>query len=278
MQESNMRDKSQLKPQIIFEDAEVLVLNKPSGLVVHSDGRTIEYTLADWLVENYPEMEEVGEPWSTEAKGDEVLVIPRPGIVHRLDRETSGILLVAKTQEMYEHLKEQFKNRQVQKEYRVILNGAFKDKQVEDADDLAAMDDISSDVKIIDKPVGRSPSDFRKWSAQPGARGKMREAITRYEVIENIGVGNDGFSYVKACPKTGRTHQLRVHFKAIHHTVLGDKLYGTKKQRNIGIQIPRTILHAYRISFLTLLGEKVEHIAPLPSDFADVLKSIGFNC
>jgi len=251
-----------LQPQIIYEDAEVLVLNKPSGLVVHSDGRTEEYTLADWLVEHYPDMEGVGEPWSTQVKGGEILVIPRPGIVHRLDRETSGVLVVAKTQESYESLKEQFKNREVQKEYRVILNGTFKD-EIEEG--------------TIDKAIGKSPSDFRKWSAQPGSRGALREAVTEYSILSRVGLGNDGYCYISAKPKTGRTHQIRVHFKAIHHSVLGDRLYGAQKVHNIGTKVPRTMLHAHGISFKNLKGEKVEYSAPVPDDFQNILAVIGLN-
>ncbi len=243
-----------LTPEVIFEDDDILVINKPAGLVVHSDGRTKESTLADWLINNYPETRGVGDSW----QADSGEVIYRPGIVHRLDRETSGVMVVAKTQESFEDLKQQFKDRRVNKEYRVILNGTFKD-EVEGG--------------VIDKPIGKSPSDFRKWSAQPGARGTLREAITEYKILSRVGVGNDGFAYVSARPKTGRTHQIRVHFKAIHHPVLGDKLYGTSKQPNIGIKIPRTMLHAHSIELTNLGGDRVIYVTDIPSDFNDVLKA-----
>ncbi len=242
-----------LTPEVIFEDKDVLVLNKPAGLIVHSDGRTQEYTLSDWLLNQYPEIRDVGESWQKDT-GEQ---IPRPGIVHRLDRETSGITLIAKSQESYESLKEQFKNRDIKKEYRVIVNGSFKGE---------------IEGNTIDKPIGKSPSDFRKWSAQPGSRGTLREAITQYKILSRVGVGNDGYAYISAKPKTGRTHQIRVHFKAIHHSVLGDKLYGSKKQHNIGIKIPRTMLHAYSISFKNLAGQCVSYTADLPKDFDTVLQ------
>ncbi len=238
---------------VLFEDKDMLVINKPAGLVVHGDGRTQEDTLVDWLVENYPEIKNVGEHWQA-PNGETIL---RSGIVHRLDRETSGVMVVAKTQEVYEHLKEQFKNREVQKEYRVIVNGTFKD-------------DVEGGV--IDKPIGKSPSDFRKWSAQPGARGTLRDAVTEYTIISRVGLGNDGFTYISARPKTGRTHQIRVHFKAIHHSVLGDKLYGAKKVVNIGTQVPRTMLHARSVEFTNLAGEQVKYKAEIPKDFENVLK------
>ncbi len=249
-----------LQPKIIFEDNELLVINKPAGLVVHSDGRTEEYTLADWLVETYPSMETVGEPWQTQVKGGETITIPRPGIVHRLDRETSGIMVIAKSQESYDNLKEQFKDRVVQKEYRVILNGTFKD-EVERG--------------TIDKAIGKSPSDFRKWSAQPGSRGAMREAVTDYKILSRVGTGNDGYAYISASPKTGRTHQIRVHFKAIHHSVLGDRLYGANKVHNIGTKVPRTMLHAHTIGLKNLSGESVEYTAEVAKDFKQVLDAIG---
>ncbi len=251
MNKENAEEVSKVK--VIFEDQDVLVINKPAGLVVHGDGRTKEETLADWLVENYPEIKSVGEAWEAQ-NGAAIL---RPGIVHRLDRETSGVMVIAKTQGSYEHLKSQFKDRLVQKEYRAIINGTFKD-------------DI--DGGVIEKSIGKSPSDFRKWSAQPGARGTLRNAVTEYKILSRVGVGNDGFAYIAAMPKTGRTHQIRVHFKAIHHSVLGDKLYGAKKVANIGVQVPRTMLHAFKIKFANLAGENVEFDAEIPKDFEKVLK------
>ena len=252
-------DKQKQQPEIIYEDSDLLVINKPDGLVVHSDGRTDEHTLTDWLVDHYPEIKEVGEPWNFQTKAGGTITIPRPGIVHRLDRETSGVLIIAKKQDSYEYLKEQFKNRKIQKEYRAILNGVFKEAFMEG---------------IIDKKIGKSPSDFRKWSAQPGARGTMREAVTHYIVINQVGIGNEGYSYVSAKPKTGRTHQLRVHFKAIHHPILGDRLYGVKKVKNIGVKVPRTMLHAYKIKFENQKGEEMEFTAQIPNDFLDILEKV----
>ncbi len=251
------------KVKIIYEDKDVLVINKPAGLVAHSDGRTKEFTLANWLLENYPEIKNVGESWETQnGEAREKKIIARPGIVHRLDRDTSGVMVVAKTEESFNSLKEQFKNRKVQKEYRVILGGTFGS---------------GADAGTIDKPIGKSQSDFRKFSAQPGARGTMRDAITEYKVISSVGAGNSGYSYVSAAPKTGRTHQIRVHFKAVHHSVLGDKLYGVKKVADITTEVPRIMLHAHTISFKNLAGEAVEYTAELPEDFINVLNTIGLS-
>src|SRR5690606_21187208 len=130
---------------ILYEDDTVLAIDKPSGMMVHTDGRSDEPTVVDWVRENYPELEEVGETQMLQS-GEE---IRRPGIVHRLDRETSGVLLIAKTQEMFLHLKDQFQHHAIQKEYRAFVAGVLKE-----------------DALVIDRPIGRSAGDFRKRSAQ----------------------------------------------------------------------------------------------------------------
>ena len=234
--------------EIIFEDSDVLVINKPAGLVVHSDGRTKEKTLADWLIQKYSEIKEVGETWES----DKEEVIYRPGIVHRLDRDTSGVMIIAKTQESYEFLKEQFQERKAKKEYHVFVNGLIKE-----------------DEGVIERPIGKSPADFRRWSAQPGARGVLRDAITEYEVLKRTGKGNDGFTYLVARPRTGRTHQIRVHLKALHHPVVADTLYGLKKaKKKLGFK--RQALHAQTLTIETTTGAKTFE-APLPEDFAHAI-------
>lgn len=232
--------------EIIFEDKDLLVINKPSGLLVHTDGRSSEATLVSLLVEKYPELEKVGETQMLQS-GEE---ISRPGIVHRLDRDTSGVMLVAKTQEMFLSLKEQFQNQQVEKEYRAFVAGAVKE-----------------DLFTIDRPIGRSSGDFRKWSAQRGAKGKLREALTEIEVIERL----EGSTYLKAFPKTGRTHQIRVHLKAVHHPILCDPLYSFK-DTSCPKELGRLALHAKQISFVDTRGEKREYSAKLPKDFMDFLE------
>lgn len=239
---------------IIYENENVLVINKPSGLVVHpsstqgrSNGKTEEQTLCDWAVSHYPEMKEVGEPLVL-ASGKEIL---RPGIVHRLDKETSGVLLLAKNQATYLYVKNQFKNRLVEKRYNAFLYGELKE-----------------DSGIIDRPIARSTKDFRLRSAQPGARGEHREAVTEFTVIKR----GKGFTYVEAQPKTGRTHQLRTHFKALHHPIVCDKLYAPKRVCELGFE--RLALHArllvIEVSKTTTL--KIE--APLPDDFKHALREL----
>lgn len=230
-----------MEPTILYEDKEVLVVNKPTGLVVHSDGKTEEKTLVDWVIEKYPEIKDVGEP-GRNAKGEEVL---RSGIVHRLDRDTSGVMLVAKTQESFENLKKQFQNHEIQKTYHAFLLG-----------------EIKTDKGVINRPIGRSSKDFRMWSAQRGARGELREAVTEYKVLAK----KDGYSFVEVMPKTGRTHQIRVHFKAINYPLVGDPLYSPTKENKLGFD--RTALHSYQVTFTGLNGKSHTVVAPYPEDFS----------
>lgn len=229
---------------ILYEDKDILAIDKPSGLVVHGDGRTKEESVASLLLKKYPNIAHVGEPWISQ-KGESIL---RGGIVHRLDRETSGVMLVAKTSEGFECLKKQFQNREVKKEYRAFVFG-----------------EIKNDKAIIDRPIGKSRSDFRKWSAQRGAKGEMRDAVTEYNVLLRGG----GYSFVSVFPKTGRTHQIRVHFKAINYPLVSDILYGSKKENSLGFK--RLALHSFSITFKNLDGQEVVVNSQYPEDFKSAL-------
>jgi len=238
-----------MEPTILYEDKEILAVNKPTGLVVHSDGKTKENNLVDWLLEKYPEIKNVGEP-GRNSQGEEIL---RSGIVHRLDRDTSGVMLVAKTQEAFEVLKKQFQNREIKKVYHAIVFGSMKNTE-----------------GTIDRPIGRSSKDFRMWSAQRGARGEMREAVTDYKVIKVT----PEYTFVEIFPKTGRTHQIRVHFKAINYPLVADSLYAPKKENELGLK--RLALHSFEVTFKDLNGEIHTVSAPYPEDFAhavDLLQS-----
>lgn len=238
--------------KILYEDADILAINKPAGLVVHSDGRTEEETVVDFILSKYPEIKGVGESL-TLSDGRQ---IERPGIVHRIDRETSGVLLIAKTQKGFEALKKQFQDREMQKEYHAIVWGSFPDHKKEGT---------------INRPIGRSRSDFRKWSAMRGARGELREAVTNYSIVGET----EEFSFAKVFPKTGRTHQIRVHMRAIEHPVLCDKLYAAKKPCALGFD--RTALHARRLEFENTSGERVEVVAPYPPDFEAAVSAFKFD-
>src|SRR3989338_6284428 len=170
---------------ILYEDADVVVVNKPAGLVVHADGKTMEPALTDWVIENYQETKGVGEP----TKLSNGKMIDRSGIVHRLDRETSGVMVVAKNQKAFEFIKKQFQERELEKTYRAFVYGEMK-----------------NDEGVIDRPLARSTGDFRKWTAEGGSRGKEREAVTEYKVLARLslagkvspaagGPGNNAFSF-----------------------------------------------------------------------------------
>jgi 23S rRNA pseudouridine1911/1915/1917 synthase len=233
---------------------------------VHGDGRSQGDTLVNWLNEHYSELKEVGEEQTLQNRE----VIKRPGIVHRLDRDTSGVILVAKTKESHQFLKEQFQNRRVEKIYHAIVWGTFSE------------DKMSG---IIDKPIGRSASDFRKWSAEFGAKGERREAVTEYKVLfplphpspllakereeEKKSESSDQkFSYLEVRPKTGRTHQIRVHLKSISHPVVCDRLYSNKtciKEECLGFD--RLALHALSIKLQLPNGMQITIESPLPLEF-----------
>lgn len=229
--------------QVLYEDDDVLVINKPAGLVVHSDGRTDEPTVVDWLLRRIPTARGVGEPGSA----PDGTPLERSGVVHRLDRETSGILILAKTQPAFEFLKEQFHDRHVAKEYRAFVYGTMKDEWGH-----------------IARPIGRSSKDFRLRSAQRGARGVMREAVTDWKCIEQ----SNSHAYLAIFPKTGRTHQIRVHLKAIDRPIVGDTLYAPAfvgKGNDLGFT--RLALHAFSLTLSLPSGEKRVFTAPLPEEF-----------
>jgi 23S rRNA pseudouridine1911/1915/1917 synthase len=178
--------------------------------------------------------------------------VPRYGVVHRIDRDTSGALLVAKNNEAFDHAKKQFLERDVSKTYLAFVYGSLKEDKGE-----------------INRPIGRSRSDFRKWSAERGARGELREAQTDFVVLKR---GKEA-TFVEVHPKTGRTHQIRVHFKAVGNPVVADKLYAPKKKPILGFS--RLALHAGEIAFKNLRGEEITIKAPLPADFSHALEKLA---
>lgn len=167
------------------------------------------------------------------------------GYVHRLDRGTSGVLVFAKNQTAYDFLRKAFHDRDVKKTYLAFVYGAPKEKR-----------------GVIDFDIGRSRKDFRLRSAQPKAKGRLRESLTRYEVLGEA----DGCALLKVQPETGRTHQIRVHLKAIHHPVVGDVLYA--KNRSGGLDITRLGLHAYQLDLPLPSGSRTTITAPIPPDLA----------
>lgn len=233
-----------MEPTIIYEDDAVIVVNKPAGLMVHQDGKHERATLVEWLLVRYPELKDVGE----EQRLPDGTLIERPGIVHRIDRETSGVLVVARTQKAFETLKKQFQNREVKKVYRAFVHGVLKD-----------------DRGIIDKAIGSGRGGGAPRSATR-PHGAVRDAVTTYRVIER----GENATYVEAFPKTGRTHQIRVHFSALGHPIVCDKLYAPNRTPILGFT--RLALHALSISFVHPQGREVMFEAPIPADFAEAQK------
>lgn len=229
--------------KILYEDDDILALNKPSGISVHHDGKDKDLVITDWLVKKFPNIKKVGEPLVL-ADGTKV---DRPGIVHRLDKETSGVLLVAKTQAGYEHLKSQFKNREIKKTYHAFIYGRPKDER-----------------GMIDKPIGREAGGVRRWATGARARGEMRDALTRYKVVRSINTPTS-ISLLEIWPQTGRTHQIRVHMRSIGHPIIADPLYAPARTKLLGFR--RLALHASRIVFTDLFGRRHEVEAPFGEDF-----------
>ena len=232
--------------EIVYEDDILIVVNKPAGMVVHPGAGNRCGTLANALVHHFGQMAH-----------SETL---RPGIVHRLDKETSGLLVVAKNDHVHEQLSRQFKERRVSKIYWVLVYGHLKTRR-----------------GVVDVSLGRAPRVRTKIST----RGhRLRQARTEYEVLHYY----SDFTYVQAFPHTGRTHQIRVHFQHLGHPVVGDKTYGSKmikrlestilaaKVRNLG----RHFLHASSLSF-THPGTQKEVLfqTPLPSNLDEFLSGLG---
>lgn len=220
---------------IIYEDDTCVVIAKPAGVMTHPDGHATDETVSDWFAARYPASATVGETQRLK-DGTE---IARPGVVHRLDRDTSGVLILAKTPEAHATLKAAFQDRRAKKTYLAFVYGVPKEPR-----------------GTIDFAIGRSRKDFRLRSAQPRARGTMRDALTRYEVVGDIGT----HALMKMMPETGRTHQIRVHLKALHHPVVCDPLYAPKHPCDLGLS--RLGLHSYQLELPN--GQKFT--APVPED------------
>lgn len=232
---------------VLLETSDFLIINKPAGLRTHGDGKSDVPTVADWILKERPEIVGVGE--NMEIDGH---LIERPGIVHRLDEETSGALIITKTQAAFSYLKQQFKDRKVEKEYHAFVRGHFKETG-----------------GIVDEPIGRSSGDFRRWQAGRGVRGETREAVTRWEAVSQFeDETGERFSFVHLWPKTGRTHQLRVHMKYLQRPLVADGLYGGKP----ALGFSRVALHARSISFTVPDGEHISVQAPYPEDFASAVE------
>ena len=244
-----------MEPTVLYESDDVLVIDKPVGLLVHADGKTEATTVVDWFLARCPDAQGVGEQANDQA-GNE---LDRSGIVHRLDRETSGVMILAKNQKAYEHLKYQFHERLVLKEYRALVYGRINDRW-----------------GTINRPIGRSVKDHRRRSAERGAKGVLREAITDFERIGMGEFNDEPFSYVKLFPKTGRTHQLRAHLRAIDRPIVGDTLYAAHlRERSNHLDLDRLALHAHVLEIMLPDKQTERFIAPVPLSIEQAAERIA---
>jgi 23S rRNA pseudouridine1911/1915/1917 synthase len=232
-----LKKNKQIKIPIIYQDENIIVINKPAGIQAHPDFYEKEKTIANYLLEDFPEIENVHD--------DSNGAWMRPGIVHRLDKDTSGLMLIARNKKTFLELKRQFQAREVAKKYQAIVYGV-------------------PDLRVgeIDKPMARS-ADYRK-QVVAGKKTKtiIREAVTNYRFLKKIGTN---FSLLELAPKTGRMHQLRVHLTFIGHPIVGDKKYYLKNILR-DAYAGRQLLHAKNIRF-SLLGKSYEFETELPADF-----------
>jgi 23S rRNA pseudouridine1911/1915/1917 synthase len=249
---------SKMEIKIIAETPEYVVIDKPAGIPAHGDGRKERYTVADWVAEKYPDVLGVGDDARVEVSG-EVIIVPRPGIVHRLDADTSGVMIVAKTPDMYRHLKQQFHDRLVTKSYTAVVHGQFRQMR---GTINAAIGDARGGVQV--KAVGAR------------ARGELREAITTFRVVKACRDQFDrSMSIIECVPKTGRTHQIRVHMKYDGHPLVSDSLYCPRPLLQDDAKlIGRLALHAGRLTFADNKGVSHTFEAPMPPDMVELVKSL----
>lgn len=236
---------SSLELNVVYENGDLAVIDKPAGLVVHPGAGNTENTLANALLTRFPGVESVGEPH-------------RPGIVHRLDEDTSGLIIIAKTPEGFEYLKQQFLNHRVEKEYLALVHGVPSKKH-----------------DVINAPLEKVPLKQRMKV------GSGKEAITEYWILsvtrpfmdekdadKSAGYSSRQFSLLRVKLHTGRTHQIRAHLSHIGHPIIGDTVYG----KGDPMVLNRQFLHAYRLKFQLLDGTWLELESELPQDLKEVLK------
>jgi 23S rRNA pseudouridine1911/1915/1917 synthase len=234
-------EKSELKPvkkelDVLYEDEYFIILNKDKDVVVHPADSFTGDTLVNYLLGNGVKLANVSEK--------------RPGVVHRLDRFTSGIIVFAKTKESYESMTSMFKNKEIVKKYVALCYNRFKNEK-----------------GVVDMPIGRSKKDRKKMTVTSGGK----EAITYFSVIENF----EKYAFVNLMPKTGRTHQLRVHMAKIGHPIVGDNVYGPEKNE---FGVKGQLLHAYSLEFMHPFYKKsVKILAKLPEEFYNILRGLGYE-
>lgn len=259
-------------PTIIFEDEALVCIDKPPGLVVNRARSVKEKTVQDWVEKNF-QLSITNHPHAplgaSELNTEEIKeFISKSGVVHRIDKETSGLLLIAKTPESYSALKKQFMDHRIQKTYLALVHGVVLQ---------------NGEIRA---PVGRLPWNPEHFGILPGGK----ESVTTYKRVKNYElpfVANapqgkrmtngkkEPVSLVEVMPQTGRTHQIRVHFKYIGHPLVGDYLYaGRKTSRDDRKEVGRVMLHAWKLSFVhPTTGKPLALAAPIPDDMNRIINS-----
>ncbi len=237
--------------EIAYEDNDILVVNKPSGLLTHQKHKEdTSETLVDWLLDYCPQVKNIKDRLEKES------LFLRPGIVHRLDRETSGLVLIAKTQESFNYLKTLFQHRTIQKTYIALVCGNVKNRE-----------------GIIDAPIGKL--GITQTTRVHGTHElEEKEAITHYKVLRYY----EDYSLLEVQPKTGRTHQIRVHLKSIGHPIVCDSFYAPSK--TCPVNLGRLFLHAKTLQFTAPNGKALTvdtDLSPELQGFLDSLTDIAKN-
>ncbi|MDH4330900.1 MAG: RluA family pseudouridine synthase [Candidatus Moranbacteria bacterium] len=230
---------------VVYEDEDIIVIDKQAGLCVHPSNSNDDSTLVSGLVVLYPEIVGVGD--------DSFQSNLRPGIVHRLDRDTSGVMIVARNQKAFDELKRKFQSREIQKTYQTIVFGHLEKKKI-----------------IVSSPIAKATNYKRQVIATKKTKTKTRDAVTEFNVIKEY----DKYSVVEAKPKTGRMHQIRVHLLSVGNPIVGDKLYKKKEfltEEFLGSK--RQLLHACEIEF-ELFGKAHKFSSQIPFDFVEFLELI----
>jgi len=233
----------------VYEDKDVVVINKPAGSAAHPGVGPVTPTVASWFAEHYPASRTVGEN------------AERPGIVHRLDKDTSGLMILAKNDAAYQHLKRQFAKRRVHKEYLALVFGVPKahDGRINQPLKRSRRNPLRRAIDRLGKEKpGGSPASLRS-----------KRAITEWQIEQTY----DRFALLRALPLTGRMHQIRVHFHFLGHPIVGDPLY-TFKRQHAPQGVTRQLLHAEKLTLNLPSGKKKTFTAPLPSDFQQVLDNL----
>ncbi|MFH0780061.1 MAG: RluA family pseudouridine synthase [Parcubacteria group bacterium] len=251
-----------LKPKIIAKTKDYLVIEKPAGMLVHSTFKNETNTVVDWLIKKFPKTKKL-EDVSRVSTGKGMNTPYRPGIIHRIDRDVSGLLLIPFNLNAFDNFKEQFKKRKIKKEYIALVRGQMPE-----------------DTGEIEFEISRS-AEGKRMAAHPKNSGKGKPSVTKYTVLKRFAK----FTLMKVEPQTGRTNQIRVHFLAIGHPIVGDTVYKLKTQspkskknskykNKNQIDISRPFLHSNKLTFADLQGKIQTYESKLPTELEEILKQI----